>query len=49
MNRAPSRFEPVTDRLYDDRAVPRPEGLTIRSQTDLYLSGEFIFMCFLRW
>ena len=39
------RLEPVMMRLHDDRAVFRPEGLTTRPHTDLYLSGEFIFMC----
>ena len=34
------------ERLYDDRAVMRPEGLTTRQHTDLYLSGDFILMCF---
>ena len=34
------------ERLYDDRAVLRPEGLTTRPHTDLYLSGDFILMCF---
>ena len=46
MNRAPSRLEPVLERLYDNRAVLRPEGLTTRPHTDLYLSGGFILMCF---
>ena len=32
-------------RLHDDRAVFRPEGLTTRPHTDLYLSGDFILMC----
>ena len=44
VNRAPSRLEPVMERLYDDRAVLRPEGLTTRPHTDLYLSGDFILM-----
>ena len=46
MNRAPSRLEPLMERLYDESAVLRPEGLTTRPHTDLYLSGDFIFMCF---
>ena len=46
MNRAPSRLEPLMERLYDDRAVLRPEGLTTRPHTDVYLSGDFILMCF---
>ena len=47
MNRAPLRLEPVMERLYDDRAVLRPEGLTTtRPHTDLYLSDDFILMCF---
>ena len=46
MNRAPSRLEPVMERLCDDRAVLRPEGLTTGPHTDLYLSGDFILMCF---
>ena len=33
-------------RSHDDRAVFRPEGLTTRPHTDLYLSGDFILMCF---
>ena len=32
--------------LYDDGAVLRPEGLTTRPHTDVYLSGDFILMCF---
>ena len=36
----------IIERLYDDRAVLRPECLTIWSHTDLYLSGDFILMCF---
>ena len=32
-------------RLHNDRAVFRPEGLTTRTHTDLYLSGDFILMC----
>ena len=32
-------------RLHDDKAVFRPEGLTTRPHTDLYLSGDFILMC----
>ena len=31
--------------LHDDGAVFRPEGLTTRPDTDLYLSGDFILMC----
>ena len=46
MNRGPSRLEPVMERLYDVGAVLRPEGLTIWPHTDLYLSGDFILMCF---
>ena len=45
-NRAPSRLEPVMERLYDDRAVLSPEGLTTRPHTGLYLSGHLILMCF---
>ena len=32
------RLEPVMMRLHDDRAVFRPEGLTTRPHTDLYLT-----------
>ena len=39
------RLKPVMMRLYDDRAVFRPEGLTTRPHTDLYLTGDFILMC----
>ena len=39
------RLEPVMMRLHDDRAIVRPEGLTTRPHTDLYLSGDFILMC----
>ena len=37
---------PVMERLYDDRAVLRPECLTVWPHTDLYFSGDFILMCF---
>ena len=46
VNRAQSRLEPVMERLYDERAVLRLEGLTTRPYTELYLSGGFILMCF---
>ena len=46
MNRAPLGREPLMEQLYNDRAVLRPEGLTTRPHTDLYLSGGFILMCF---
>ena len=46
MNRAPLGFEPLMEQLYNDRAVLRPEGLTTQPHTDLYLSGNFILMCF---
>ena len=46
MNRARSRLETVIERLYNDRIVLRPEGLTTRPHTDSYLSGDFILMCF---
>ena len=36
----------VMERLYDDGAVLRPEGLTTRPHTDVYLSGNFSLMCF---
>ena len=39
------RLETVMMRLHDDRAVFRPEGLTTRPHTDLYLRGDFILMC----
>ena len=32
--------------LDDDRAVLRPEDLTTRPHIELYLSGDFILMCF---
>ena len=37
---------PVMEGLYDDRAVLRPECLTVWPHTDLYLSSNFILMCF---
>ena len=46
MNRAPLGLEPLMEQLYNDRAVLRPEGLTTQPHTDLYLSGDFILMCF---
>ena len=36
----------MMERLYDDRAVLRHEGLANRPHTDLYLSMDFILMCF---
>ena len=39
------RLEPIMMWLHDDRAVLRPEGLTTRPHTDLYLNGDFILMC----
>ena len=46
VNRALSSLKPLMARLYDDRAVLRPVGLTTRPHTDLYLNGDFILMCF---
>ena len=36
----------MIEQLYDDRAVLRPEGLTTQPHTDLYLSRDFVLMCF---
>ena len=38
--------QPFMERLCDDRAVLRPEGLTTRPHTDLCLGGDFILICF---
>ena len=46
MNRAQSILEPLMERLYDDREVLRPKGLTTRPHTDVYLSEDPILMCF---
>ena len=46
MNRAPSRLEPLMERLCNNRAVLRSEGLTTWPHTGVYLSGDFILMFF---
>ena len=46
VSRAPSGLEPVIGQLCDVREGRRPENLTTRAHTDIYMRSDFILILY---